>query len=329
VTLQTEARELLLRAWDLHLEFPAQLKLLSEVPESVLLEEPELGFLLAQAQFYGGKWNEALSLVGLVERPLLEAGPERISRRRTNLEAMIRLSLGDAFTAESLLLTVLEVSTAVGDTQLTAFARSNLGVISDIKCRWDEALVHYQHALAAYQKIGHEYGVGQVHHNTAMTYRQLGFYRSSATHFEYAQEYFSSSGVQVEIAGCDNERALLLSALGDRRLADVTARRALHRFSTIQHEPGIGDAHRVLGIIASRAGQDGKAHAYLTTALEYTRRGGDRLTEAETLEEMAVLQRGRGDLEAAGAAQKRAAEIYQSYGALERIQRMRERLAET
>lgn len=326
--LQTEARELLFRAWGLHRDFPAQVQLLSDVAESVLLEEPELGFLLAQAQFYGGKWNAALGLVELVEGPLLENGNERISRRRMNLEAMIRLSLGDVFTAESLLLRVLEASTLIGDTQLTAYARSNLGIISDIQCRWDEALVHYQHALAAYQNLGHMFGIGQIHHNTAMTYRQLGLYRSSATHFEHALEYFFSSGVQVELAGCDNERAVLLSALGDYRLAQVTAQRALRRYAKIRHEPGIGDAHRVLGIIALRAGRNIEARTYLETALEYSLRSGDRLTEAETLEEMAVLQAKRGVSDAAEAARSLAAEIYGSYGALVRVQRMQKRLAE-
>lgn len=328
MTLQTEAKELLFRAWGLHLDFPAQVQLLSDVAESLLMEEPELGFLLAQAQFYGGKWNAALRLIGLIERPLLEGGNERISRRRMNLEAMIRLSLGDVVTAESLLHRALDASTLIGDPQLTAYARSNLGIISDIQCRWDEALVHYQHALAAYQNLGHMYGIGQIHHNTAMTYRQLALYRSSATHFEQAIQYFVSSGVQVEIAGCENERAVLLSALGDSPLAEVMAQRALRRYSNICHEPGIGDAHRALGIIALRRGRDDQAGKYLRTALEYTRRSGDRLTEAETLEELAVLQAKRGGYDAADSAQNLAAEIYQSYGALMRVQRMQERLAE-
>lgn len=327
MTLRTEPGDLLFRAWDLHRDFPAQVQLLSGVPESVLLEEPELGFLLAQAQFYGGKWSEALRLIRLIEKTVLDGGNERIARRWMNLEAMVRLALGDASTAESRLGLALEASSLAGDAQLTAFVRCNLGIISDIQCRWDEALVHYQHALAAYQNLGHRHGLGLIHHNTAMTYRQLGLYRSSAAHFDHALAVLLKSGGEVEVAGCENERALLLSTVGDRRLAEVTAQRALQRYSKIRHEPGMGDAHRVLGIIALRAGMNPEAGRHLAVALGYARRSGDRLTEAETLEELAVLEAGQGDLDAAGAARTEAAAIYRSYGALERVRRMQERLA--
>ncbi|HEU0077041.1 MAG TPA: hypothetical protein VFQ76_05285, partial [Longimicrobiaceae bacterium] len=90
------------------------------------------------------------------------------------------------------------------------------------------------------------------------------------------------------------------------------------------------DAFGVLQeMIALRAGRSAQADGYLATALEYTRRSGDRLTEAETLEEVSVLQARRGDSVAAESAMSRAAEIYRSYGAHARIRRMQERMAET
>lgn len=330
MALATSVRDLLLeQAWKYQeqQDYPALIELLGGMPESDLALEPELGFLLAQAQFFSGLWNESLRLLQHIEGPLTWRGYHRLARRRLNLEAIARLHLGDVKTAENQLLYALDLAIQEVDERQISYVRNNLGIIADIQCRWDEALANYQHAMVVNQKLGYEQSIAQVHQNLAMTYRNLGFYRSAEAHFEQALTRFVSSGTEAEIAGCEIERALLLGMLGDIQFAQATARRALRRFSKIGHRRGLGEVYRVMGTIANLCGHDEKAGDFLQLALSHARESGDRLAEAETLEELAVLQTRRSEADTASKSSSEAAAIYSALSATVRTERMQHRLA--
>lgn len=331
MTVSVEERnETLERAWAVYgsNNFGALIEILSKVSESDLLAEPELGVMLSFAWLNTGEWERALDVVRLVERPIRARGNTRLYRRRINLEAQILLNQGRVPEAQGLWQDLVEASHEADDEVTLAWANSNLAIVADIQCRWEESLLTHQRALAAYHRLGDRQALGCVHHNLAMTYRQLGLYSESDAHFEYAEDHFRTTRSEAHLALSDMERALLLSLTGDFRLAKVTANRAFQRFSQLGHTAGQGDTLRVLGMIAAGAGERIEARQYFEDGLELIQ-SVDRLTEAEILGEMAVLDLSEGKLELSRNRAEAACDIYMQLGAAPRADRLRARLERT
>ncbi|HEX2094298.1 MAG TPA: tetratricopeptide repeat protein [Longimicrobiaceae bacterium] len=323
-----ERNSLLHRAWELtrDRDYPGVRTLLSPISRSHLLDNPELGYLLANAGFSTGEWEHSLDLVLDLTEPIDRLGHPWLSRHRLHLEGIIRMNRGEIAEARAIFLEVLEMASGAGDDGLAGATSTDLGITADIQCRWEEALSNYQRASAMYQRVGSQRGVGSVHHNLAMTYRQMGFYAEADTHFEHAMLYFRQSGSDAEIAGCDMERALLLSTMGDSDRAGVIARRARDCFVEIGHIAGDADSLRVLGIIAARQGKRSEARGLLEDALTRIRTVTDRLTEAEILEELAVLEHLEGNATASADRAGEARRLYLQLGATPRAERLGGRL---
>jgi tetratricopeptide (TPR) repeat protein len=307
---------------------PAIVELLAPIPDEDLLADPELGILLGFGWFHCGRSKPALALVHALYESVRRQGNSHLHRRLQNLHAMIRLNQGALGEAEELWTDLHEKSHAAGDQLTLSWASSNLAVVADIQCRWEESLSRSQRAGAAYQRLGQLRALARCHHTMGMTYRQLGRLDEADRHFERAADYFRSNGTDDEIAYTEMERGLTLSMLGDTRLATVSVRRALERFVRLGHAAGEADSLRVLGIFAIREERLLDGRELLEAALVRIREAAGLLTEAEILEELAVLEKLEGS---SGESVRRAGEaglIYRGMGAGCRAEKMRRRLSE-
>lgn len=325
-----ERNALLARAWELGRarDYPGLVGLLSPVPKEQLFIEPELGYWLAAGWKYLGRWSGALELVRDLEEPCRRRSNTWVYLARMTLEGAVSFHLGRLAEAEALFLRVIDVARGTGEDESFMYATMNLGTICDVRCQWQEALANYRLAMAVCQRLGDRSNLGLIHHNLAMTCRQLALFHEASSHFEKALIHMQAAGGSEPIGFVEMERAHLLYLIGDLRLAEATARRALHRFADLDHSPGKGDCLRVLGIIAAGQGRRDEAKRYLTDALGKVRAGGYRLAEAEVLEEMAVLEKQQGNDEAVPALADAACAIYEEMGAVLRAQKVRLRVAD-
>jgi tetratricopeptide (TPR) repeat protein len=306
----------------------ALVELLAPIPDEDLLADPELGLLLGSGWFHCGQGKRALAIVHALHESVRREGNSRLHRRLQNLHAAIRLNEGALDQAEELWTDLQEKSDVAGDQLTLSWANSNLAVVADIQCRWEESLSRSQRAGAAYQRLGDLRALARCHHTMGMTYRQLGRLGEADRNFERAADCLRDNGTDDEIAYTEMERGLTLSMLGDTRLARASVERALERFVRLGHAAGEGDSLRVLGMFAIEEGRLLEGRELLGAALARTREAGARLTEAEILEEFAVLEKREGN---AGESVRRAGEagrIYRGMGAGCRAARMERRLGE-
>lgn len=328
-TAQVRA-SLLERAWELQDRFDmkALVDLLAPVPIMDLADEPELGLLLGFGWFHTGSWTEALQIVQVLSESTRKNGTSRLSRRIRNLNAMILLAQGALGPAEELWLELYDQSEKVGDPITLAWATTNLAIIADIQCRWEDALTRLQRAGAAYQRLGDRNALGATHHNLGMAYRQLGMLHDANRHFERAADLYRGHANENAIAGTELERGLTLYLLGDFRLGTASVNGALQRFTRLGHTVGQCDARRVLGIFAIQEDRFGDARRLLETGLARVREAVDKITEAEILEELAVLEKLEGNQAESARWAEEASRIYRGVGADRRADNFERRLSD-
>ena len=323
-----ERNALLERAWELRaaLDYPGLLELLTSVPSDALLAEPELGYLLAAARWRTGNGSAALRLLQDLVEPCRKCGNTWVSRNRMNLEAIVLREQGRLAEAETLWVGLLDAAREAGDEQGVVLATMNLGIVADVQCRWEDAVANYQQGMAVCQRLGDRALLGCIHQNLAMAFRQLAFLHEADTHFQKALDHFRAAGSEDQVGFSEMERAILLNLIGDSHLAEATVRRALQRFRGLGHLAGEGDCLRVLGIIVAGQGKRDEARQYFRAALKIVRRAIERLTEAQVLEEMAVLEQEEGNEVPSAEMAEEACAIYLELGAPLRAQTLRVRL---
>lgn len=319
---------LLEQAWALQRsgDMSAIVQLLAPVPVVDLLAEPELGVILGLGYYHCGQGTRALDLVQALYEPVRKQGNSRLNRRLQNLHAMLLLSQGALPPAERLWAGLQQLSDAAGDILTLSWAYANLAVVADIQCRWEDAQANSRRAAAAFWRLGDLRGIARSHHTMGMTYRQLGRLHEADASFERAAAYLRHGGTVDEIAYTELERGLTLYMLRDASLAKVNVQRAQERFSRLAHVRGEGDSLRVLAIFARYERRLDDARGLLESALTCVRKAGDRLTEAEVLEEQAVLEKLEGNADGSTHRAGEAAVIYRAVGADRRAERMEERL---
>lgn len=327
----TENRlSLLERAWTLQRsgDMSAIVRLLAPVPVADLLAEPELGILLGFGWFHSGQGQQTLDLVHALYEPLRRGGNSSLHRRLRNLHAIVLLSRGGVEAAALMWTELMEKALASGDQLALGWAYANLAIVADIQCRWEDSLALSQRAGAVYQRLGDLRALAASHHTRGMTYRQLGLLREADKQFEHAADLLRMHSTDDHLAYTDMERGLTLYLLGDVRLGQASVQRALDTFVRVGHEAGQGDSRRVLGIFAMREGKLPEARRLLEDALERVRSAADLLTEAEVLEELAVLEKLEGNPGESARRAGEAAVIYRAMGADRRADRVEERLQE-
>lgn len=308
-------------------DYPGLLERLSGADPGALLEDPELGFLLAEALRRAGERERALELARDLEPVCLRRGNDLLFRRRSNLEGILLFELGDVDGAEAEWGRLLDASSRAGDEEFIARANQNLGIIQTLMGQREAALASHERAIISYQRLGYMRGLAQAHNNLAISYREMGFADEAGAAFRQALEFARADGSQDEVARIEQEWALLEAMRDDGRLAQVMAERSLRRFRELGEPAGEGDALRVLGIVALWDGRLEEARERLDEAAAIARERHLRLLEAETLEARAALADARED-ESRGASLRCDAEkIFAELHAVEWGRQIRARLA--
>ena len=274
------------------------------------LAEPELGFQVADALWRVGRVIDCLQLTGALLAQVGAQGNSRLRRNLLNLLGVVQFEAGELAAAESTWLELLCRASQAQDDNFAARANNNLGIVYTLRGQAYEAVASYERALTAYRQLGYRRGLAQSHHNLAIAYRELGACKDADHHFQEAIGYARADSSEDEIARSEQERAVLLLQRGDVELAEATARTALRRFETLSHPPGIGDAHRVLAMIALGAGDPARAIQLLEPALRIAGATPLPLLEAECLEVLAAVLARTGHGQQASQVQSRADALF-------------------
>ncbi|MEU1882589.1 BTAD domain-containing putative transcriptional regulator [Streptosporangium sp. NPDC020072] len=203
-----------------------------------------------------------------------------------------------------------EASGRAGEPYEEGFALNHLAWVSALLGRPEEAVAHYEEALAVARRIGEPGLEGDVLVNMGATYFRLGRFADSASCYGRALEIARLSGDRRLEAEALNDLARNDNELGRHHEALAGARAALDGYTELGDRYRVGEALRVLGTANAGLGRHEEACVLLSQALRVMREFDDRLDEAEILDLLGEVLRDCGDHEAARAHWREAAEIF-------------------
>lgn len=276
-------------------QHPQVLRLLEEYSQSRLVQDPELGIRYAWCLYHTHAW-ERRRLLAFAEqlRPACYQHPlnEYLHRCR-NLEAVLRYHLGDLAAAEQIWREEIIACVADGYEFGEMIAWSNLGMLTDVRGRSDEAIAFFQRALSLDARVGRPFAILNTYNNIAMSYLLAGRLQQA--------EHAVMLGLQklAESGGGEAWRPWFLLTLGqvltaknDQRAARAVATR-IDQMSLSRL--GRAELARLLGIISFGEGSLTEADEHLSFALQEASDLGERLLEAEVLEARGEVQVAWGD----------------------------------
>lgn len=291
---------------------------LARVDSADLVQEPELGFLLAKSQYALGMLSDAQSLIQSLSERCRARGRDRLYCQTLLVEANIMVEYGRLSIAEKTYNQVLAIAATAKDHRLTAAATMNLATIDWLRCEYSTALTSFARALAAYQLLADDYKLAGCHHNMAMVCKELGLLREADVHFDKSRELFSRIGGERELAFNSYERALVMAMTGEVAVAEKTASRALEVMRRLGDQREEGEALRVLGMIHREMKKYTESKQELDEALRLAKLTNATLLRGEAAEESAILCYYVGDAAMGDAMLTEAQQVYIQIGATTR-----------
>jgi tetratricopeptide (TPR) repeat protein len=186
------------------------------------------------------------------------------------------------------------------------------GALADLHLP-DDAITYYRQALDEWRQLGDEYGQAMALNNLGEVYCDIGRYDDSLTCSESALLLWEKHRNARSEAITLNCMGMACNALGRYREAVIYIERALDAVQHIdRHTEGI--SLHLLGIALWRLEQLAEAEELFHKALACQREAGDRYGEAQTLRDLAKLQRQLHDITSANHSLRLAISIFHDLG---------------
>ena len=254
-----------------------------------LVDAPELGLLLAEADLRSGFLQAAYDLVEQVLPDLATRRLDGLQRRAVNLLGAAAFELGATEVAERHFQHGLALAQQASDYRMAGHTTTNLGMIAHLRGCYDEAIGLYQLAVAAFQQVGFVRGLGEVHHNLALAWRELGQLDRADRHARRAIAYAEEAGDDRLLAMAHVGRAELYLRRGEPVVAEAGARLGAERYAAIPDALGEADALRLAGTARTLRGDVIGARSALDRAVALAHDCSGALIEAEAREARARL----------------------------------------
>jgi putative nucleotidyltransferase with HDIG domain len=165
----------------------------------------------------------------------------------------------------------------------------NLGVLATVQGDHAKALVHYQRALAAFERSGDDQGRASAYHNLGMVSADRGMWEDADRHYRQSLELTRSLGdLHLQGLGLLNHSEVHL-ALKRYEEARSNAEAALAIFDQLGARLDKADAYKVIGMVYRETGRHALADSRLRAAIEQAISTGSILSEAEASRELALL----------------------------------------
>lgn len=293
----------------------AELRQAAEACAEAIARSLEATLLVAEAELRQGDFAAARDRL---ERAVADAdrrGDAAHLRRAVNMFGAALFELGQLGSAEAAFERALSEANAHGDHLTAGRATNNLGLVANVRGRHEAALALYRLAVPSYQRAGHTAGLGETHHNIAITLRDLNRFDEADRHERRAIAFAHEMGDRRLQAMARVGRAELCLLRGEPVLAIAGARLAAEDYGTVPDPVGQADALRLIGLAQTSLGESGPAGQALGRALALAERHGSSLIRAETLRARAGLFLHLGNLRDAEADVRQALEIFDQLGA--------------
>lgn len=278
--------------------------LLASVPAAELLRL-DLAYRFGEALYFTGRITELKEHATAYEQAArATADPVAVLYAR-NLAGIAAFELGLMDEAASILEVLIDRAMEEGALPLMARAAISLGALANLRGEPEKALAFYSLALPPLDRQCDTRGLGQVHHNLGMSYRDLGRLEDAADEYRHAARIAQNSGFPPQVAMSIIGRAEIEVMNGDFALGFLLAERGMLLAADIGDPISEGTAYRIRALARVGAGPADAALAVgeeeldaaaadLAKAADLADSTGHALLLAEVWRDLGRLDRRRG-----------------------------------
>ncbi|MHB1170583.1 MAG: HD domain-containing phosphohydrolase [Longimicrobiales bacterium] len=214
-------------------------------------------------------------------------GPQLASA--LNCLAIIEQIRGNVEKAQALYREAGVLAEENGDERLAAMVHQNLGTLANIRGDVDGALVHYASALGHFERLGDHRAACWTRNNMGMAYVDQGEWQEAETCFDRAFDLAEGLRDTGLLGTIELNRAELRLAQRQHTQARECCDRAYEVFARLEVRQGLGEAHKMYGMLYREMGMVGLADTHFRQGVELANDADDLLLDAECHAEWALL----------------------------------------
>jgi putative nucleotidyltransferase with HDIG domain len=207
-----------------------------------------------------------------------------------NAQGIIEMRRGNRQAAAELYLRARELAEGRGDDRLAAMIDQNLGILANIQGNVAVALLSYRSALERYRRLGDRETASGALTNMGMAHVDLGEWEAAEQCFDEAAALAAEVGDAMKGGLVELNRTELYLRRRRHEAARESCGRALAVFQRLRSKQSIAEAYKYYGVLYRETGNPGLADTHFALALGLAENAGDRLLQAETQMEWALLQ---------------------------------------
>lgn len=294
-------------------------ELLLSADRDRVLSRRGLSYRLGRALYHTGRMAELAEFADSFEASSRSRADGVGVLQALNLGGTAAFELGETGRARERYERMQELAESEGDEEMLGRSAHNLGMVLLLSGRSDEALVSFRLARTLYEKLGLRRPLAQLEHNLGIAHRDGKRFR------EATEAYRRASALAEEIeypflqAMATVGRAEVELLAGDPGFAGELVERGRATAERVGDPVTTGEALRVRARVRAAEASDGSglddALDDTSDALELARETGNRLLEAETERDRALLLSRAGRTTEAREALERAVETFREIGA--------------
>jgi DNA-binding SARP family transcriptional activator/Flp pilus assembly protein TadD len=202
----------------------------------------------------------------------------------------------------------------IGDRAAEAGALNDLGVAHQRQSRYEEAVGHFQDALALHGDVGNQTGQARALHNLGLVEFAQGSYRQAVTHFEHALALHRKTGDQAGQATALNSLGIADGQQGRYQLAAGHFQDALALYRDTGDRRGEARALHNLAVVGYHLGSYDAAADHYRQHLALIRETGDRNGEADVLVGLGAIDLKKGRYQRAADHHRQALAVFRETG---------------
>lgn len=276
--------------------------------ESLSAEEllrVDLAYRFGEALYFTGRITDLKAHAEAYEQAARTAAEPVAVLYARNLAGIAAFELGLMDEAAAILEGLIDRAMEEGAQLLMAKAAISLGALANLRGEPQKARMYYRLALPPLDRRCDTRGLGQVHHNLGMSYRDLGQLEDAIDEYRHATRIAQNSGFAPQVAMSNLGRAEVEVLRGDFALGFLLAERGLLLAVDIGDPISEGTAYRIRALARVGAGPANVSRAVggeeldaaaadLTKAADLADRTGHALLQAEVWRDLGRLDSRRG-----------------------------------
>lgn len=203
--------------------------------------------------------------------------------------ANVELLRGNLDQAAELYLQARAAAEDFGQERLVAVIDMNLGVIANIQGNVAMALLSYRSSLERYRRLGDEMTATRALNNMGMAHVDLSEWEAAEGCFNEASEIAARTGDRMMAGRVDLNRTELYIKRRRFDAASESVERSLGVFHRLRAKTSIAEAYKFYGVLYRETGKPEQSDTHFALSLGMAEACQNRLLQAETQMEWAVL----------------------------------------